>query len=94
MFVLPHLGQFDASQRGDAYAARLRGMADHFGAAFVNMNAVFRNSWSYFNSLSGWGVANGASPGTAGTDSVHPSDAGHQLYANVLSPILSATRVY
>lgn len=94
MFVMPHLGQFDTSQRGDAYCARLRGMADHFGAAFVNFNAVYRNSWSYFNSLSGWGVASGATPGATGTDSVHPSDTGFQLYANALTPILSATTIY
>lgn len=92
LVVLPHFGKFDASQRGDAYAARLRAACEHYGAAFVDMNPIFRNSWAYFNSLNGWGVVNGSTTaGASGIDSVHPSDAGHLLYKNVLLPILSAT---
>lgn len=68
------------------YCVRARGLAETYGAAFVNIWPLGRNSWAYWNSLGYFGdPANG---GVAGTDAVHPSDAGHKFIADTLLPIL------
>jgi hypothetical protein len=89
LIMLPHIGTYDASNlRYQDYAVRGRAIAEAYGAAFVDMWTLGRNSWNYWSSLGYW--ANAGSPGSAGTDQVHPSDAGHQYIANTLLPILTA----
>lgn len=88
---LPHIGKLDASQKlFQDYCARARGLADAYGAALVNMWAVGRASWNYWNGLGYWGNSSTYS-GLTGTDNVHLSDAGHQAVWNAMSPLVTAT---
>jgi lysophospholipase L1-like esterase len=87
--MMPHVGAYDTTNYlYQDYCERALGLAHTFGAAVVNMWTLGNNSWNYWHSFGYW--ANASSPGTAGTDQVHPSDAGHQAIADVLAPILTA----
>lgn len=89
MILLPHAGNFDTTNyRYQDYAARALGLAHAYDAAFIDMWALGRNSWPYWNSLGYWGT--NAGTGAAGTDTVHPSDAGFQFMADQVLPILTA----
>jgi lysophospholipase L1-like esterase len=70
------------------YSARARGLASAYGAALVDLWRMGRNSWDYWNGLGYWG--NGSNAGPAGTNSVHPGDAGHQYIADVITPLVLA----
>lgn len=88
MIMLPNVGTFDSTTNiYQDYVARARGLAEGFNAAFVDIWTLGRNSWNYWESLGYW--ANASVPGTAGTDSVHPSDAGHQFIYNTVLPIIN-----
>lgn len=88
LIVLPHIGSFDTTNyRYQDYAVRGRAIAEAYGGAFIDMWALGRNSWNYWNSLGYW--SNSTSPGASGTDSVHPSDTGHAFIANTILPIIS-----
>lgn len=88
----PHLGNFDAQSPplGHQFTARMRGIADHYCAALVNANAVGRNSYAYALSQNWWGTVLGATPGGAGSDSVHMSDVGMQAYADLLLKVIDS----
>ncbi|WP_323188004.1 glycosyl hydrolase family 28-related protein [Streptomyces sp. NBC_00237] len=87
MLMLPHLGKHDTvNYLYQDYAVRARGLAESYGAAFVNMWAIGRNSWDYWNSLGYWGTP--AAAGQTGTNSVHPSDLGYAHMASRITPIL------
>lgn len=89
MFVFQHIGNYDNTHyRYQDYIGRGRMLAESMGAAFINLWALGRNSWNYWNSLGYWG--NPSSVGATGTDVVHMSDAGHQFVANTILPILTA----
>ncbi|GAA1978464.1 GDSL-type esterase/lipase family protein [Kitasatospora viridis] len=89
MIVMQHIGAYDnANYRYQDYAARGRMVAEAYGAAFVDLWPMGRNSWNYWASLGYWG--NEASVGNAGTDTIHMSDAGHQFTANTILSILTA----
>ncbi len=82
LIVGDHLGStVDANNLFSQYTAALKSLADDFGAACYLPWPDGRNSWDYWNSLGYWGVTNGAG-GEAGTDGVHPSDAGHAHMAS------------
>jgi lysophospholipase L1-like esterase len=90
LLLLQHVGNFGSTAGYtlySQYAARIRGLAEAYGAALVDMWSLGRNSWDYWNSLSYWGNATTAG-GIAGTDSVHPSDAGHAYIASQVTPIV------
>lgn len=88
MIVLPHIGTFDTTNNFyPLYSDEASALATTYGCALVNMWTVGRNSWAYWNSLGYW--SNASNPGVAGTDNVHPSDAGHAFIASVISPIIS-----
>jgi lysophospholipase L1-like esterase len=90
LIMLQHIGTYDTTNlKWQDYAARARTIADSFGAAFLNIWPLGRNSWNYWNGLGYWGNA-AAAGGGAGTDVIHMSDAGHQYVANQLIPILTA----
>lgn len=90
LIVLPHIGRWDvptaaggpASGTGtytySDIAIRARGMAEAYGAALIDLWGLYRNSYNYFASLSGFGSL--TSPGVPGADLVHPGDIGHGLY--------------
>jgi lysophospholipase L1-like esterase len=89
VIALPHIGQADFSNcRYQDYVDRAHGLALSFEAALVDLWSIGRNSWNYFNSQSFW--ANPASPGAAGTDSVHLSDAGNSYVAGVINTLLQS----
>lgn len=85
MIVIPHLGVHDTTNFVyQEYANRARALADTYGAAVVNLWALGRNSWKYWDNLGYWGDSEAV--GAAGHDSVHPGDAG---YAHITGHILS-----
>lgn len=87
----PAWGKFDSAQVGAEYSQRLRGLAEHYGAALIDCNpALIRNSYAYGSSLSYWS-GGAAAPGTVGSDNGHPSDQGHALMKSLLYPYLTAT---
>ena len=90
LILMQHIGQYDATNlKWQDYAARGRTIAEAYGAAFVDMWPLGRNSWNYWNSLGYWGNS-AASGGVAGTDVIHMSDAGHTAVANAILPILTS----
>lgn len=93
VILLPHIGTFDAWKQFNELAYAARGIAEEYGAALVDMWAIGRNSWNYWNGLGYWGNGASSSPGGAGTDSIHPSDAGQQAYHDALAPILKGQYV-
>ncbi|MFD7776651.1 GDSL-type esterase/lipase family protein [Streptomyces sp. NPDC059753] len=89
IIMLPHLGTHDTTNyKYQDFALRARSLAEVYGAAFVNMWAIGRNSWEYWRTLGYWGTSAGT--GAAGTDAVHLSDAGFAFMANQVLPILTA----
>ncbi|MEU0354981.1 hypothetical protein [Streptomyces cyaneofuscatus] len=89
VIVLPHIGNGDVlSWRYQDFVDRAHSLAVAYDAALVNLWSLGRNSWNYWNSLGYW--ANPASPGTAGTDAHHMSDAGHAYVASVISALLQS----
>ncbi|RPE39734.1 lysophospholipase L1-like esterase [Streptomyces sp. Ag109_O5-1] len=90
LVVMQHIGSYDTTNlKWQDYTARGRDIADAYGAAFVDMWPMGRNSWNYWNSLGYWGNS-GATGGVAGTDTIHMSDAGHAAIANAILPILTS----
>jgi lysophospholipase L1-like esterase len=88
VFMMPHVGTWEGSNKKyHAYCLEMRGMADAYGAALVNIWPRGRNSWGYWNSLGFWGTDSVAT-GEAGTHGVHPSNAGHQAMYDALATIL------
>lgn len=91
MLLLHHVGNYGGATAAGfygQYAAHIRGVAEAYGAALIDLWALGRNSWDYWNSFGYWG--NGANPGPAGTDLVHASNAGHAYIANQVIPLLTA----
>lgn len=90
LILLPHIGNFDGLQNWAVITQRARALAEAYGAALVDVWPMGRNSWSYWNTLGRWGNGAATTAGSAGTDNIHPSDAGHQAYADALLPLLVA----
>jgi lysophospholipase L1-like esterase len=89
IIMMPHLGTHDTTNyQYQSYAERGRVLAEVYGAAFINMWAIGRNSWAYWSGLGYWGTSAGT--GAAGTDAVHLSDAGFQHMADQVIPLLTA----
>lgn len=86
IIVWQHYGSTANTDLYLQYASRILGIADAYGAALINLWTKGRNSWSYWNSLGYWGDP--ANPGPAGTNSVHPSDAGHAYIASQVAPLI------
>ncbi|SDP08681.1 hypothetical protein SAMN04515671_2906 [Nakamurella panacisegetis] len=87
LVVMPHIGNYDSAFGNySAMVAKALGVCHAYGAALVDMWAIGRNSWPYWNALAYWG--NGATPGTAGGDVIHLSDAGADAYASAVSAVV------
>lgn len=90
LILMQHIGKYDTTNlKWQDYVSRGRMLAEAYDAAFVNMWPIGRNSWNYWNSLGNWGDS-GTAGGVAGTDSTHMSDAGHQIVADTILPILTS----
>jgi hypothetical protein len=89
VIVLPHIGSADtATFCYQDFVDRAYGLARAFNAAVIDLWALGRNSWNYWNALSYWGDP--ANPGAAGTDAFFMSDAGHSYVAGVINTLLSS----
>ncbi len=88
VILMTHVGAFDTFGNWPSIVERARGLAESYGAALVDMWSLGRNSWGYWNTLGRWGNGASTTAGVAGTDTIHPSDAGHQAYHDALLPIL------
>lgn len=94
LIVMGHVGKFDNANLSapsliyQDYCATMRGVAEQYGAAFLDLWTLGKNSWNYYNSLGLWG--NAATPNVSGGDNVHLSDAGHLLKAQAIASILTA----
>lgn len=90
LILMQHIGKYDnATPKWPDYSDRIRGIAEAYGAAVVNMWPLGRTSWNYWNNLGNWGTS-GSTGGVAGTDNIHMSNAGHTAVYNALLPILTA----
>lgn len=87
--LLQHPGKIETTTTRyfTQYVERLRGICEGYQAAFVNMWALGRNSWNYWNTRGYWGSA--AAVGVAGADVAHLSNAGHQAVNDALLPVLT-----
>ncbi|MFI7329370.1 glycosyl hydrolase family 28-related protein [Streptomyces rubiginosohelvolus] len=86
LLVMQHRGNF-AGTIYSQYGARMRGIAEEYGAALVNLWPMGQNNYAYWQGLGYWGDQ--ANPGAAGSsDLVHLSDAGHAYVASKLLPLL------
>jgi lysophospholipase L1-like esterase len=93
VLVLPHIGSYDAAEWVyQDYAVRARGIAEAYGLLLIDLWALGRNSWNWWHAQSGGSYwADADSPGHAGSDLIHLSDAGHAFVAEtVLSVVTSA----
>lgn len=95
MIVLPHIGTWEVLDpagtgvyKWQDMAARLRGLADTRGDAYVDFWTLGRASWSYWNSLGYWGEPGYS--GASGADQVHMSDSGNAFVADTILPLLVA----
>lgn len=86
LIVLPHIGNYESAPIYHEYSARARTIAETYGAALVNVWTLGKTSWAYWSDMGYWGTQ--TNPGGAGTDGVHPSDAGHQYIADQVLPLL------
>jgi hypothetical protein len=90
LILLQHIGNYDnATPKWADYSDRLRGVAEAYGAAVVNLWPIGKNSWNNWNNAGNWGTS-GSTGGVAGTDSVHMSNAGHTAAYNAILPLLTA----
>lgn len=90
LILLQHIGNYDnATPKWPDYCDRLRGVAEAYGAAIVNLWPVGKNSWNNWNNAGNWGTS-GSTGGVAGTDAIHMSNAGHTAAYNAILPLLTA----
>lgn len=85
LFLLPHIGKF-TSTLYPVYAEKLRGLAESYGAAIVNLWPRWGNVWNEFDAVDGW--SDDTLTGLPGSSQVHPSDIGHQLYYDAISKLI------
>lgn len=90
LFVLPPVTMTggDTAALWGQYVGAVFSLAQGIGAAVVSIYGRWRQSWNYANSQNWWG--NPSNPAIAGTDTLHPCDAGHQDIANAILPFLTA----
>lgn len=87
--LMPHVGKNDYSTPvSPSYFYRLRSLCEHYGAALVDVGAVYQNSYAQAAANNYW--SDGTSSGLPGTNTVHPGDAGNLAIWNLLKPLLTA----
>lgn len=81
--VVQHAGKvdtfLDTALEYPQVAQQLRSIADGYGAALVDVWAAGGRSWKRWADANYWGSSN--------TDTVHPNDAGHRAYFDLISPL-------
>lgn len=93
LFVLKHIGKWDhaTTPKYHLYAERMRGLAEYYGAALVDLGPMWGNNYAQFSAVNGWAKGTDDGSGGSGNNNVHPGNAGHQLYADKLIPIVCGT---
>ncbi len=96
LFFMPHIGKWQ-STGPDYYAmmSRLEGLLISYNVAYINMSAIYNNSWKQAFDNNIWAnhsPRNGS--GLPGNDSVHPCNIGSQAYANAIISLLNNTVSY
>lgn len=87
MIVMQHIGSEDNSTfKYQDYVSRVHGLAEAYNVALVDMWAVGRNSWAYWDGLGYF--ADKLNPGASGHDNAHLCDIGHAAVANAVLPIV------
>ena len=70
------------------YGQRMRSLADHYGAALVDLNAIAHGSWAWMTNQGYSG--NPTNPGPSGNESIHMSTAGLLWSYNQIAPLVTA----
>jgi lysophospholipase L1-like esterase len=87
LIIMQHIGTHEGTNaKWQDYEARARGLAATYDAALIDMWALGRNSWNYWDQLGAWGTP--TTPGASGHDTVHLSDVGQALIADQVTPLL------
>lgn len=88
--VAPAAGSWEAAGGSNLFYSdamlRLRGLAEAYGALFIDVWSVLQNSYSYGTALNFW--SDGTQSGNPGSDQVHPGNAGHQMHFGIVAPYL------
>jgi lysophospholipase L1-like esterase len=91
LMMLPHIGAFDGNSAVSPvfhdYAVRARAVAPSLGASLIDFWLDGNTSWNNWNNQGFW--CNVAALGTAGTDYVHPSDAGYAHMYSLIQQLVS-----
>lgn len=90
LIITQHEGNLlDTGYFFSQYAGLVRGIAETYNCALYDAWQHGKNSWDYWNGLGNWGVT-GGSGGGAGTDLIHPSNAGYAAMAGPIYDLLAA----
>ncbi|MHA3702945.1 SGNH/GDSL hydrolase family protein [Jatrophihabitans sp. YIM 134969] len=88
LFTVANFGG-DLHRLYSAYKSRALGIAQTYGAALLDLNAMFHGSWNAWYKAGYAG--NQSDPTRSGTDLNHPSDAGATFIANQLAALVVST---
>ena len=78
--IIEHQGNwFDVDREWPEYTAEIAAIGESFGAAILDVWGMGKRSWKYWNNL-----------GYFGADPIHPTDAGHVVYARPLIDLLTS----
>ena len=87
-----NIGQYDTISQWHLYTTAMRGVAETYGAGFIDFWALGRNSWESWKNLGYWGSDNNT--GNSGQSTVHPGDIGHAYMASIITPYVMANAVF
>lgn len=90
LVLIPHAGLQANCGNYANLVKELRGACEAYGAAMVDIWTLGRSNYNYWNLQGFFGGGTNATAGTAGTDTVHPSDAGHKFMHDQILPLLVA----
>jgi lysophospholipase L1-like esterase len=86
VIALPAVGKFQGPDINMPLIAKnANAICNHYGGVFIDLGTATGNSWLNAYNLGLWGVD---SSGASGTDSVHPSNAGHSAYAQTILSVI------
>lgn len=92
LFIMNNIGQYDTISQWHLYTTAMRGVAETYGAGFIDFWALGRNSWESWKNLGYWGSDNNT--GNSGQSTVHPGDIGHAYMASIITPYVMANAVF
>jgi hypothetical protein len=91
LLMVKHPGSLDdATLRFQDYSNMVESIARTYGAACVNLWTIYNNNYRTFADADGWGDDT-LGTGEPGESAAHPGDIGHQLWADIITPIVNGT---